>query len=234
VLDIYRHSIPIGPLAALVRQVGARRPTTQENRELDTRAQAVAQTILSEINRAPRTPTTPIPYTSEQNLLGYASRAADFLILDLAMHFRRYNLRASIPAYASATSITNVRNIYQVARRLSGHVTGSFAEAMCPWVLRELGILTGPFYRLRGWVPPGAFGSVVADLIVTTVDGLSPCEVKHYSSEGTARRQGIKKAVTQVSACLPYLPSTTGYLFVTTAMPRTGSRYKIDVVTLTT
>jgi hypothetical protein len=233
VLDIHRHTVPFGPLVTVVRQVGSRRPTSQENRVLETVADAVTQRVISEVTRAATIPTTPVPYTSEQNLLGYASRAADFLILDLATHFRRYNLRAALPAYASATSITNVRNIYYVARRLSGHVTGSFAEAMCPWVLRELGIMTGPFYRLRGWGPQGAFGGVVADLVVTTNGNLSPCEVKHYSSERTVRRQGIRKAINQVSACMPFLPTTTGYLFIATAMPRTGSRYKVDVVELT-
>ncbi len=171
-------------------------------------------------------------YSSEEDLLIYAERASDFLILELAEHFRRYNVR-NLPAFDGVKYVTTVRSAALVTKRTSGHVTASFAEAMCPWVLKRLNISDGTFLRLRS-LSPGPFGEMVPDMVIPAGGQEVPCEIKHYA-DGHVRWDGIQTAISQLAAALLVMPATEGYLFAAISHPAAGqSRYRIEVIRLVT
>jgi len=159
-------------------------------------------------------------YGSEEELLVYAEKATDFLILDLEEHFRRYNQR-TLPAY------DGVRSATRVTKRTSGHVTGSFAEAMCPWVLQRLEISDGTFLRLKS-LSPGAFGRVVPDMVMP-VGGkkyrAKSSIMQMVSLDGTAFKRRYLNSLQRYWLCRPLKVACSRRLvYLPTVSPVTPSR----------
>src|SRR6266566_3858121 len=107
----------------------------------------------------------PYPYPAEEDLLASQQNVADFHILVLADHFRSYYTVGRLPKPLAARYIGRL-SFKHVGLRLSGHVTGTFAEAMAPWALNALGIAApNEVFRLRR-LQPSAFRRA-PDLVIT-------------------------------------------------------------------
>ena len=228
-LDVYERETSITSLLFVMSQVAAL-PTQApaETIRLEAAVTAVQQNIANSIASRTHIRNVALLYPSEEDLLAYGDSASDFLILELAEHFRRYDL-SQFPAFAGVEYRRSVRGSTLVYKRASGHVTGSFAEAMCPWVLEELGIKTGSLLRFKS-LSPGAFGKVVPDFLILTPAGEVPCEVKHYSD--WINWSGMSTAVTQVASAVRELGSSHGYIFAALNKPNGQFRYTVEVIRL--
>jgi hypothetical protein len=116
-------------------------------------------------------------------------------------------------------------------QRPSGHVTGSFAEAMCVWVFNQLGLAAGRDFRRISQTLPPLIGEVCPDFLVRQNGRWMPCESKHVMSDRYLRR-AANRGFTQTLAAMSDLGSPNGYLFVALDGPPSGARYQVEVVKL--
>lgn len=168
-----------------------------------------------------------VDYVSEENLLAHHRRVADFYILVLADHFRSYYSIRTLPAPTAAKYLSRLR-LANVRLRLSGHVTGTFAEAMAPWALSELNIAApGRTFRLRR-LEPSAF-QYAPDLVIVD-DPPIPVEVKHALDESQINADRLSRALLQVAVGMFVMQSPVGYLVICTGMRPAPVRYSIQVI----
>jgi hypothetical protein len=180
--------------------------------------------------RGPYTRRKVIPYKSEEQLLQHADRLTDFLILDLADHFRFYE-RPDLPQYAGALHKSWVRDSALVMKRMSGHVGASFAEAMCPWVFEQLELAKADSFARVASLAKTAWGSVMPDFVFWRGLGEVPCEAKHYTRQ-VQWTSGVSTALAQVTAAMTVMDVAEGYIFMAISKDRQGSRYRVEVVHL--
>ena len=170
---------------------------------------------------------TQFDYVSEESLLAAQRRVADFHILVLADHFRSYYAIRRLPAPRAARYMSRLR-LARVRLRLSGHITGTFAEAMAPWVLRELNIAPPEnVFRLRSLEP--SVYRLAPDLVITG-QSLQPVEVKHAVDESQINESRLTRAILQLAAGLGGLGSRSGYLVLCTGTRPLPVRYSIQVI----
>ncbi|GEM_PF-5717281 len=232
-LDVHIREFSVLQLLGVMRRIGQKQPSALEQQALNQEVQLVCDRIEQAVKAGASTINQQLAYPNEEDLLIEAEQATDFIILELANHFRRYEL-GNFPAFVGVEYLSRKRNSPLVYKRASGHVTASFAEAMCPWVLKKLGITTGKFLRFRA-LSGGPFGHVVPDMLVPVASGDAPCEVKHYADGGRIRWDGIATAITQVAAGMDAMQVTEGFIFAAVASAlRTGGRYRyrIEVIRL--
>ena len=168
-----------------------------------------------------------IDYVSEESLLANQRRVADFHILVLADHFRSYYAIRRLPAPAAALYMSRLR-LATVRLRLSGHVTGTFAEAMAPWVLDELNIATPErVFRLRRLQP--SVYRFAPDLVITG-QSLQPVEVKHALDESQINEDRLSRAILQLAVGICVMGSPTGYFILCTGMRPLPVRYSVQVI----
>lgn len=168
-----------------------------------------------------------VNYVSEENLLAHQRRVADFHILVLADHFRSYYSIRSLPAPTAARYVSRLR-LANVRMRLSGHVTGTFAEAMAPWALGVLNIAVPErTFRLRR-LEPSAF-RYAPDLVIVN-DPPVPVEVKHALDESQINRDRLARAVLQLAVGILVMQSPLSYLVLCTGMRPPPVRYSIQVI----
>jgi hypothetical protein len=168
-----------------------------------------------------------IDYVSEESLLANQRRAADFHILVLADHFRSYYSIRRLPAPAAVRYISRLK-LANVRLRLSGHVTGTFAEAMAPWALNELGLATADrVFRLRRLEPsPYRYAP---DLVINDQPPI-PVEVKHALDESQINADRLSRGILQLAVGLSVMASPIGYLVICTGTRPPPVRYSIQVV----
>jgi hypothetical protein len=228
-VEVFCREVPIGNLMQAVRNAAAVMSQVNED-ELERELSTVVDQIRTMFVAGQRTRYEVLNYAFEEELFGYSVEAADFLILELPTHFRQYDI-GGFPESVGATYVSMVRDVGVVRKRASGHVTASFAEAMCPWVLERLGISDGTFCRFSS-LAPSVWGDRTPDFLVSTGGQEVPCEVKHYADESRIRWDGIKTAITQVVTALLEMPADEAYVFAAIAHPSSGHRYKIELIRL--
>jgi hypothetical protein len=227
VLHIYQHDRKITDLLALASRLATSSPPSPP---LARVLRSHADAILDAIGKSTVGSARIVSYPTEADLLAYAQSVTDFFILDLANHFRRYDPKDRHPRNTVGTfDVLNRRNAGMAARRLSGHVTSSFAEAMCPWVMKRFGLMDGRIFRLAS-LAPSPFGRVLADFAFEQATTLVPCEVKHLV--GSHRIDVVGRGLSQAAATMLHLPADTGFLFIALSDRNLAARYRIDVVKL--
>jgi hypothetical protein len=215
----------------LARQLGSTRPLSKSARStLNAEVGSVRDEILKLLAGPKYLDHQEIAYLSEEDLLIHGVRTADFLILELADHFRSYDVR-QLPAFLGVEYVTSVPRSALVRKRVSGHVTSGFSEAMCPWVMERIGISNGELLRLKA-LSPTVFGRHLPDLVFPSQGQEVPCEVKHYADAGRLSKKGIGTAIAQVVAAMLVFSANVGYIFLAISHPATGHRYKIEVIRL--
>jgi hypothetical protein len=176
------------------------------------------------------TPTWTLVYSSERQLLAYAAVATDFLVLDLPRHMRAYDQRvAGLPM--PVLTIRGLQMLRMTRRRPSGHVTASFAESICIWTFRQLGLASNRSFRRISQTIPGLIGDVCPDFLVWRDTSWLPCESKHVMSERYLRR-AANRGLTQVLGAMAGLVVARGYLSVAIDGPASGARYRVELVEL--
>jgi hypothetical protein len=190
----------------------------------------LGQLFATTVRRTLKTPSIAILYGSERQLLAYASSTTDFLVLELPKHMRAYDRRAAGVALPIVT-IQGFQFLRMTRRRTSGHVTGSFAEAMFVWILKRLGLATSRDVRRITQTRPGLVGDVCPDFLVWRTGQWIPCESKHVASERYVRRPA-NRGFTQVVSAMAGTGATNGYLFVAIDGPANGARYRAELVEL--
>jgi hypothetical protein len=204
-------------------------PEEQRRSQLNAAAERVAAQIRELLAQGSYARREILTYPSEENLLRHADRLTDFLILDLADHFRYYDW-TPMPGFAGAVYASSTRDSKLVYKRMSGHVTGSFAEAMCPWVMEALGISRGSTFTRFASLAPGLWGNVMPDFVFWLHFGEVPCEAKHYSRG--IRWSGVASAVVQVAAAMSVMRVKEGYIFMALDENTGQQRYRAEVVRL--
>jgi hypothetical protein len=225
--------VDAGEIVRLLGTGAERRPITvgQAKADLSSMAEAAAETIKVQMEaKADRFIwRKELPYGSEEELLQHSDRMTDFLILDLVDHFRSYEW-GKLPGHEGARYMTSIRGSGLVRKRMSGHVSTSFAEAMCPWVFEGVGIASaGDFVRLAG-LAPTTWGRVVPDFVFLRDARDVPCEVKHYSQG--IRWDAVATAITQVTAAMSVIRSSEGYIFLALNSAASEARYHTEIVRL--
>jgi len=186
--------------------------------------------LLTQAVSGPARPPTAMTYQSERHLLAYAGAVTDFLILDLPKHMRAYDRKAAgSPKWILTLNETRV--LRMTHRRTSGHVTASFGESLCSWVLGQLGLATNrDFRRISQTIPP-FIGDVCPDFLVRREGRWLPCEAKHVMSDRYLRRSA-NRGFTQVLSAMTDLVSRKGYLFVAIDGQPSRARYQAETVEL--
>ncbi len=205
------HEVDAARIVRLLQNGGDRRPiaTGQARADLSSMADAAMEEIKTDVESDRFIWRRELVYRSEEELLQHSDRMTDFLILDLVDHFRAYEW-GKLPGHEGAKYMTSVRGSVLVRKRMSGHVSTSFAEAMCPWVFEGVGIAKArDFVRLAG-LAPTTWGRVVPDLVFLRDTCDIPCEVQHYSQG--IRWDAVATAITQVTAAMSVIRSSEGYL----------------------
>jgi hypothetical protein len=219
----------VGRMVQLLDRAGGTRPIASREARTDLSAMADAgvETIKAQMKADQFIWRRELDYSSEEELLQHSDRMTDFLILDLVDHFRSYEW-GKLPGHEGAKYMTSVRGSGLVRKRMSGHVSTSFAEAMCPWVFEGVGIgKAAGFVRLAS-LAPTTWGRVVPDFVFLR-DGCDvPCEVKHYA-QGIVW-DAVATAVTQVTAAMSVIRSGEGYLFLALNTAASKARYQTEIV----
>ena len=227
----------MGTIEVFCRQVGVRdlvasiRNNDQNSSKVHL--EGVGAAVHAEVlaGRFQRPPTHVLTFNSAEELLSAGERLTDFFILELAEHFRQYDARLW-PSSVGVRYWSQQRRNEDVRKRPSGHITGSFAEAMCPWVFRQLSYAQpGDFRRLKA-LTPTALGSLVPDFVVDMPAGPVPCEVKHAIDASRVRYDVTLRAVAQVAAAMAVMGSPEGYVVFAIGEPDGNARYRIEVVRL--
>jgi hypothetical protein len=228
-IEVFCREVRVSTLMQAARNAVASKTQVDEDL-VESELAAVTSQIRSMYSSPTFTRYEPLNYGQEEELFAYSADAADFLILELPSHFRQYDV-GGFPESVGVTYVSTIRDTGIVRKRASGHVTGSFAEAMCPWVLEQLGISNGTFCRFAS-LSPSVWGDRTPDFVISTGDQEVPCEVKHYADESRIRWDGISTAITQVMTALMVMPATEGYIFAAIAHPASGNRYRIELTRL--
>lgn len=219
-LDVTSHRLQVRPAAIGAGANGA---------AIEVEARRLGDLLVRTVKRPP-TPTWTLVYRSERQLLGYAAVATDFLVLELPRHMRAYDRRAVGLAMPILT-IHGFQMLRMTRRRPSGHVTGSFAESICIWTFRQLGLAPNRSFRRISQTMPKLIAELCPDFLVWRDTAWLPCEAKHVVSDRYLRR-AANRGFTQVLGAMAGLAVARGYLFVAIDGPASGARYRAELVEL--
>jgi hypothetical protein len=237
VITIALRLLQIGSAFQAARGIPPGEPRDSVRRQaLDTQLLSAARQLRGIIRRDAIATRRCSRDPSDDELLGQGEQVTDFFIHHLVDNYRWYT-RYQLPEYATIRikkeASVSIRTTPRRPQRRSGHITGSFAEAMAPWALQQIQVLTGEVFRLSS-LSPGVFGRVLPDLALTTASGIVPCEVKHYITLAQVTAIALQAAIMQVLAGMITFPATKGYLVAAIALEDGVSPYRIEVVELET
>jgi hypothetical protein len=191
---------------------------------------AAARPIVRQIGQAVLTggAVNSLSCNTAEELLRYAGTATDFWILELAEHFRLYDA-GRFPQFNGLQYLNGVLGYASIDQRASGHVTASFAEAICPWVLERVGLAQiEDVYRLRRLQPSDL--RLVADFVFYHQDGtLDTCEVKSAWRIRYLSSRALQAGVVQVANAMKTLNLEVGHLMIGIGSPGPGRRYRADM-----
>jgi hypothetical protein len=233
VLDVRRWTVSVGPLITFSRALG---PNPGPTAIPQVRAQVAAVRDVIKANLLSGSPDSreDVDYLAAEDLLIHGDKATDFFILELVDHFKWYGL--PMPQVAAVEVVGGSLANSVMSKRSSGHVTASFAEAMCPWVFEYLQVSSN-FFRLKR-LSPGAFGRRQPDFVFSAQFNDNPrnfpCEVKHFQNVESIDWNSVGIAVAQVAAGMNSLYCTDGYIFAAMGSMDAKYRYVVEVIHLAT
>jgi hypothetical protein len=233
-IPAYEHSVTIRPILAHA-EAGAFGAVLVRGTPAARALNRLADEIRTKVDQAEpgRPAATLLTYDTAAQLFARSHAQTDFFVHDLAGQYVAYGLtRPQLPMLIGMQA--GIQNFTQRSQRLSGHITGTFAEAIAVWALEALGKVTSTsnVLRVAALEPPG-IRYLTPDYYVLASNGTQyPCEVKHAAKFSYLHRDTITTAILQAcSAMLSFQTATALLCFAIGDIPP-SPRYRLELVTL--